>query len=155
MQSLDSVSMELIGVPGDRLITAFQGSSFNFFTGEELNMSRVTEMINFMMKYREQNPDATPDELLDYIDTYTSICEDELDFYIFNNKDYDDVFRRIAIQKDCIYNPMKDVVAVEERCYKCGGNKASFYQKQIKGLDEPMTNFYKCLNPACGNRWNG
>ncbi|ABN67244.2 RNA polymerase III C11 subunit [Scheffersomyces stipitis CBS 6054] len=33
----------------------------------------------------------------------------------------------------------------------CGGNKAYFFQLQIRSADEPMTTFYKCVN--CGHKW--
>lgn len=33
----------------------------------------------------------------------------------------------------------------------CGGDKAYFYQLQIRSADEPMTTFYKCTK--CGNKW--
>ncbi|CEP61176.1 DNA-directed RNA polymerase III core subunit RPC11 LALA0_S02e08416g [Lachancea lanzarotensis] len=33
----------------------------------------------------------------------------------------------------------------------CGGERAYFFQLQIRSADEPMTTFYKCVN--CGNRW--
>lgn len=33
----------------------------------------------------------------------------------------------------------------------CGGQKAYFYQLQIRSADEPMTTFYKCT--TCGHQW--
>lgn len=33
----------------------------------------------------------------------------------------------------------------------CGGQKAYFYQLQIRSADEPMTSFYKCT--TCGHQW--
>ena len=33
----------------------------------------------------------------------------------------------------------------------CGGDKAYFFQLQIRSADEPMTTFYKCVK--CGHRW--
>lgn len=33
----------------------------------------------------------------------------------------------------------------------CGGQKAYFYQLQIRSADEPMTSFYKCV--TCGHQW--
>lgn len=33
----------------------------------------------------------------------------------------------------------------------CGGEKAYFYQLQIRSADEPMTTFYKCVK--CGHKW--
>lgn len=33
----------------------------------------------------------------------------------------------------------------------CPGEKAYFYQLQIRSADEPMTTFYKCT--TCGHQW--
>ncbi|EEQ28105.1 DNA-directed RNA polymerase III subunit RPC10 [Microsporum canis CBS 113480] len=33
----------------------------------------------------------------------------------------------------------------------CEGDRAFFYQLQIRSADEPMTTFYKCS--VCGTRW--
>lgn len=35
------------------------------------------------------------------------------------------------------------------KCYKCGESKCKIAMKQIRGADEPMTTFVKCL--VCGN----
>jgi len=36
-------------------------------------------------------------------------------------------------------------------CGKCKKNKVSYYERQTRSADEPMTTFYTCL--TCGNRW--
>jgi DNA-directed RNA polymerase subunit M/transcription elongation factor TFIIS len=36
-------------------------------------------------------------------------------------------------------------------CGKCRTKKCTYYQRQIRSSDEPMTTFVTCLN--CGNRW--
>lgn len=33
----------------------------------------------------------------------------------------------------------------------CGGDKAYFFQLQIRSADEPMTTFYKCV--SCSHQW--
>lgn len=39
----------------------------------------------------------------------------------------------------------------EFTCSKCKSNKTSFYEKQTRSSDEPMTVFITCLN--CGKHW--
>jgi len=36
-------------------------------------------------------------------------------------------------------------------CRKCKSKNCSYYQLQTRSADEPMTNYFQCLN--CGNRW--
>jgi DNA-directed RNA polymerase subunit M/transcription elongation factor TFIIS len=36
-------------------------------------------------------------------------------------------------------------------CRKCGQNKITFYMKQTRAADEPITTFYKCQ--VCGHGW--
>jgi hypothetical protein len=36
-------------------------------------------------------------------------------------------------------------------CGKCKQRKVDYYEKQVRGADEPMTIFAHCLN--CGNKW--
>jgi len=38
------------------------------------------------------------------------------------------------------------------KCKKCGENKCTSYQVQIRSIDEPMTTFIRCK--VCGNTWN-
>jgi DNA-directed RNA polymerase subunit M/transcription elongation factor TFIIS len=37
------------------------------------------------------------------------------------------------------------------KCAKCNQRKTTYYSRQLRSADEPMTNFITCLN--CGNRW--
>lgn len=37
------------------------------------------------------------------------------------------------------------------KCYKCKGNKCTYYQLQTRSADEPMTTFVTCID--CGNNW--
>lgn len=37
------------------------------------------------------------------------------------------------------------------RCGRCGQRKTTYYQKQTRSADEPMTTFVTCV--TCGNRW--
>ena len=37
------------------------------------------------------------------------------------------------------------------QCGRCKGRKCTYYQKQTRSADEPMTTFVQCT--ICGNRW--
>jgi DNA-directed RNA polymerase subunit M/transcription elongation factor TFIIS len=39
------------------------------------------------------------------------------------------------------------------KCIKCKQNSVEYYEKQIRGADEPMTCFCQCTVPGCGKRW--
>jgi len=38
-------------------------------------------------------------------------------------------------------------------CKKCKSRKIRWYQKQTRSADEPMTNFYECVDVKCGAHW--
>lgn len=42
---------------------------------------------------------------------------------------------------------------VDEKCPKCGHEKAEFWSIQTRASDEPETNFYKCVK--CKHTWRG
>ena len=110
MEKFDAVCQDIIGISGERFKNAFQNSSFDFYKPNgDINMSKVSEMMGLLFKYKEKNPDATDDELLEYIDAYSSICEGGDDFYIFNNKDNEEIFLNLAMSRDSIYNPLKPI----------------------------------------------
>jgi DNA-directed RNA polymerase III subunit RPC11 len=47
----------------------------------------------------------------------------------------------------------ENVDSTAEKCPKCEHPRAYFMQIQTRSADEPMTTFYKCCNPQCGQRW--
>ncbi|EEC01389.1 RNA polymerase III, partial [Ixodes scapularis] len=60
-------------------------------------------------------------------------------------KDVDDVLGGAAA--------WENVDSTEEKCPKCGHERAYFMQIQTRSADEPMTTFYKCCNQLCGHQW--
>eukprot|EP01135_Chromosphaera_perkinsii_P001771 Nk52_evm40s210 gene=Nk52_evmTU40s210 len=47
----------------------------------------------------------------------------------------------------------ENVDNTDAECPKCEHPKAYFMMMQTRSADEPMTVFYKCCNPDCGNQW--
>jgi DNA-directed RNA polymerase subunit M/transcription elongation factor TFIIS len=39
------------------------------------------------------------------------------------------------------------------KCIKCGNNQVEYYEKQVRGADEPMTVFAHCTVSGCGKKW--
>tara|TARA_B110000091_G_C13606076_1_gene386729 strand:+ start:266 stop:658 length:393 start_codon:yes stop_codon:yes gene_type:complete len=48
-----------------------------------------------------------------------------------------------------------DTVKIQSvlKCSKCGNNQVEYYEKQIRGADEPMTVFAHCTVASCGKSW--
>ena len=48
-----------------------------------------------------------------------------------------------------------DTVKIQSvlKCSKCGNNQVEYYEKQIRGADEPMTVFAHCTVITCGKSW--
>ena len=49
------------------------------------------------------------------------------------------------------YEIKPEAMTERYKCRKCGSRKCSYYELQTRSADEPMTQFFTCLN--CQNRW--
>lgn len=68
---------------------------------------------------------------------------------IISNSFVDSVKKNIELRKDeKIILKTTDTV----ECPNCKAHKATYYAKQIKSADEPMTIFYTCVE--CGHEWS-
>ena len=55
-------------------------------------------------------------------------------------------------KRDKIKYELKPEAMTERyKCRKCGSRKCSYYEMQTRSADEPMTQFFTCLD--CKNRW--
>ena len=56
------------------------------------------------------------------------------------------------IKRDKMKYEIKPEAMTERyKCRKCGSRKCSYYEMQTRSADEPMTQFFTCLD--CKNRW--
>ena len=48
---------------------------------------------------------------------------------------------------------IKELTAKESfyKCENCNKKTVTYYSQQVRGADEPMTNFYNCT--SCGHQW--
>jgi len=49
------------------------------------------------------------------------------------------------------YELKPEAMTERYKCRKCGSRKCSYYELQTRSADEPMTQFFTCLD--CQNRW--
>ena len=56
------------------------------------------------------------------------------------------------IKRDKIKYELKPEAMTDQyKCRRCGSRKCSYYEMQTRSADEPMTQFFTCLD--CQNRW--
>ena len=59
---------------------------------------------------------------------------------------------KTEIKRDKMKYEIKPEAMTERyKCRKCGSRKCSYYELQTRSADEPMTQFFTCLD--CKNRW--
>ena len=49
------------------------------------------------------------------------------------------------------YELKPEAMTDQYKCRRCGSRKCSYYEMQTRSADEPMTQFFTCLD--CQNRW--
>tara|TARA_B100001057_G_scaffold415902_1_gene433671 strand:- start:103 stop:516 length:414 start_codon:yes stop_codon:yes gene_type:complete len=56
------------------------------------------------------------------------------------------------LKRDKIKYELKPEAMTDQyKCRRCGSRKCSYYEMQTRSADEPMTQFFTCLD--CDNRW--
>ena len=56
------------------------------------------------------------------------------------------------IKRDKIKYELKPEAMTDQyKCRRCGSRKCSYYEMQTRSADEPMTQFFTCID--CQNRW--
>lgn len=81
-----------------------------------------------------------------YLDSKELFPEKWKEYLEMYNKDIQqDKFKQVFMQPD-----MSNTEGLF-KCSKCKTRKTTYYQKQTRSADEPMTTFVSCLN--CGNNW--
>ena len=49
------------------------------------------------------------------------------------------------------YELKPEAMTDQYKCRRCGSRKCSYYEMQTRSADEPMTQFFTCID--CDNRW--
>lgn len=81
------------------------------------------------------------------------INNSEIDFSNYNKKDIynflEFIYEPIINKKN--KNKLKQYYTEAFKCFKCKQNKCTYYEKQTRSADEPMTLFITCT--YCDNKW--
>jgi hypothetical protein len=68
-----------------------------------------------------------------------------------------DYLARLKAHDEAIaeYNMLRNTDPVEEYmpCPTCKVGRIDIKAKQTRSMDEGMTAFFRCVNPACGKKW--
>jgi len=61
------------------------------------------------------------------------------------------ILERKEASDDFLYARKAEVITEQFTCGRCKKNRCNYFQVQLRGADEPMTEFITCIN--CGNKW--
>jgi len=104
-----------------------------------INLDKDSYVKNNYLLDKIKNKDIKPEEVskLSVYDMYPNNWKKMID---------------IKSKRDKIKYELKPEAMTERyKCRKCGGRKCSYYEMQTRSADEPMTQFFTCLD--CNNRW--
>lgn len=104
---------------------------------DKIGYQRAANIISLIQQGRD-NPE--------YLNLISSNI-DEIDKHIFDKDRTQDEVHREALRGKLA------VVESTVKCPKCKNKKVIVYQLQTRSADEPMTSYYKCTVPSCGNSW--
>lgn len=130
---------------GERVICTWENQ--NFIDKYLSNARRLKAYLTYLEHRTELKKKLFNEEIkLTDIASMTSydLLSDELKKKI--QEDNHDILRKKMIGVQTVEN-----VNGTFKCGKCKSKKTTYYQRQTRSADEPMTVFVECLN--CGNRW--
>jgi DNA-directed RNA polymerase subunit M/transcription elongation factor TFIIS len=123
--------------------------------------NKLEEIIfNSSKKYHKKNKCVDIENIYNHkLNTYLNnkeiidkINNNEIDFSNYDENIYNFlsfIYQPIIDKKSS--NEIKEFYSEAFTCYKCKKNKCTYFEKQTRSADEPMTLFVTCNN--CGNKW--
>jgi transcription elongation factor S-II len=93
------------------------------------------------------------DYLYDKIKNNDIKAEDisKLSVYEIHPENWKDIIDAKIKRDRMKYEIKPEAMTDRYKCRKCGSRKCSYYEMQTRSADEPMTQFFTCLD--CKNRW--
>ena len=74
-----------------------------------------------------------------------------LSVYEIHPENWREIIEEKIKRDKMMYEIKPESMTERYKCRKCGSRKCSYYEMQTRSADEPMTQFFTCLD--CKNRW--
>ena len=103
------------------------------------NLNKDSYVKNYYLIDKIKNGDIKPDDL------------SKLSVYEIHPENWREIIDEKIKRDKMKYEIKPESMTERYKCRKCGSRKCSYYELQTRSADEPMTQFFTCLD--CKNRW--
>ena len=104
-----------------------------------INLNKDSYIKNNYLLDKIKNNDIKPEEI------------SKLSVYEIHPDNWKEIIDEKLKRDKMKYEIKPEAMTERYKCRKCGSRKCSYYELQTRSADEPMTQFFTCLN--CQNRW--
>jgi transcription elongation factor S-II len=104
-----------------------------------INLNKDSYTKNNYLLEKIKNGDIKPDDI------------SKLSVYEIHPDNWKDIIDAKIKRDKMKYEIKPEAMTERYKCRKCGSRKCSYYELQTRSADEPMTQFFTCLD--CKNKW--
>ncbi len=104
-----------------------------------INLNKNSYIKNNYLLDKIKNNDIKPEEI------------SKLSVYEIHPDNWKEIIDAKIKRDKMKYEIKPEAMTDRYKCRKCGSRKCSYYELQTRSADEPMTQFFTCLD--CKNRW--
>ena len=104
-----------------------------------INLNKDSYIKNNYLLDKIKNNDIKPEEI------------SKLSVYEIHPDNWKEIIDAKIKRDKMKYEIKPEAMTERYKCRKCGSRKCSYYELQTRSADEPMTQFFTCLD--CKNRW--
>ena len=104
-----------------------------------INLNKDSYTKNNYLLEKIKNGDIKPDDI------------SKLSVYEIHPDNWKDIIDAKIKRDKMKYEIKPEAMTERYKCRKCGSRKCSYYELQTRSADEPMTQFFSCLD--CKNKW--
>ena len=104
-----------------------------------INLNKDSYTKNNYLLEKIKNGDIKPDDI------------SKLSVYEIHPENWKEIIDAKIKRDKMKYEIKPEAMTERYKCRKCGSRKCSYYELQTRSADEPMTQFFTCLD--CKNKW--